>query len=103
MILQLMHKTFLMEEKRLLMHLKKKIPLNHPSEYPHLSEKDEDDNLSETSSLNETNYNKLYKAISDVDYKLDSQLIKKYFTESYLLELLRYLRCSQNKVIYDTK
>ena len=42
-------------------------------------------------------YDELYKAISNVDNKLGSVLIRKYFNKGSLLELFKFLRYSQNK------
>ena len=42
-------------------------------------------------------HDELYEAISNVDNKLDSELIRKYFNKGSLLELFKFLRYSQNK------
>ena len=47
-------------------------------------------------------YDELYEAISNVDNKLDSALIRKYFNKGSLLEL-NFLRYSQSKVIDGAK
>ena len=57
----------------------------------------------EDESPNETHYDELYKAISNVDNKLDSELIRKYFNKGSLLELSKFLRYSQNKAIDAAK
>ena len=48
-------------------------------------------------------YDQLYKAVSNVDNKLDSELIKKYFNKGYLLELFKFLRYSLNKATAGAK
>ena len=57
----------------------------------------------EDESPNETHYDELYKAISNVDNKLDSELIRKYFIKGSLSELSKFLRYSQNKAIDGAK
>ena len=42
-------------------------------------------------------HDELYEAISNVDNKLDSALIRKYFNKGSLLELFKFLRYSQSK------
>ena len=44
-------------------------------------------------------HDELYKEISNVDNKLDSELIKKYFRKGSLLGLFEYLKPSNNKII----
>ena len=48
-------------------------------------------------------YDELYKAISNVDNKLDSELIRKYFNKGSLLEVFKFLRYSQSKAIGGAK
>ena len=48
-------------------------------------------------------YDELYKASSNVDNELDSELIRKYFNKGSLLELFKFLRYSQNKATGDAK
>ena len=88
--------------------LKNKIfPLKDPVNFPdYFSEKD----ISPKSSINSDSedelsqqYDKLYEEIFNVDNKLDSPLIRKYFNKRYLLELFKYLRHSRTKTIDSTK
>ena len=48
-------------------------------------------------------YDELYKGISNVDNKLDSELIRKYFNKGSLLELFKFLRYSLNKATSGAK
>ena len=48
-------------------------------------------------------YYELNKNISNIDQKLDRELIRKYFKKESLLELFEFLRYSQNKTIDDSK
>ena len=48
-------------------------------------------------------YDELYKAISHVDNKLDSAIIRKYFNEGSLSDLFEFLSYSQNKTIVGAK
>ena len=48
-------------------------------------------------------HDRLYKVISNVDNKLDSELIRKYFNKGFLLELFKILRYSQNKATGGAK
>ena len=48
-------------------------------------------------------YDELCKAIFNVDNKVDSELIRKYFNKGSLLVLFKFLRYSQNKATGDAK
>ena len=48
-------------------------------------------------------YDELFEAISSVDNKLDSALIRKYFNKGSLLELFKFLRYSQSKAAGGAK
>ena len=82
-------------------------PLKDPANFPdYFSEKD----ISPKSSINSDSedelsqqYDKLYEAIFNVDTKLDSSLIRKYFNKRSLLELFKYLRHSRIKTINSAK
>ena len=52
---------------------------------------------SKSSTPNETLYDELYGVISDIDNKLDSELIKKYFSKGSLFEFFKYLKSSYKK------
>ena len=63
----------------------------------------EKDTLSRSSIISDNEdellkqYDELYKAISNVYNKLDSELIRKYFNKGSLLKLFKFFRYSQNK------
>ena len=75
--------------------------------YEEDKEKDESPNSNLDSSRSSSPINleedELYKNISNVDNKLDSHLIKKYFDKKSLLELFTYLRYSKGRIVSDTK
>ena len=82
-------------------------PPKDPARFPEYGS--EKDTLSRSSissdSENEllNRYDELYKAISNVGNKLDSELIRKYFNKESLLQLFKFLRYSQNKPTDDAK
>ena len=69
------------------------------------SDKDEDEIPKMSSDDDELlkQYDELYKAVSNVGNKLDSELIRKHFKKESLLELFEFLRYSQNKTIDGSK
>ena len=83
-------------------------PLSKSHYYPeYVSEEDISSPKSSISSGSEDElskqYDELYKAISNVDNKLDSELIRKYFNKGSLLELFKFLRYSQSKATDGAK
>ena len=83
-------------------------PLSKSHYYPeYVSEEDISSPKSSISSGSEDEFSKqydeLYKAISNVDNKLDSELIRKYFNKGSLLELFKFLRYSQSKATDGAK
>ena len=77
-------------------------PLSKPHYYPgYVSEEDISSPKGSVSNDSEDQllkqYDKLYKAISNVDNKLDSELIRKCFNKGSLFELFKFLRYSQSK------
>ena len=81
--------------------------LSKPHYYPeYVSEED----ISPKSSISSDSedelrkqYNELYKAISNVNNKLDSELIRKYFNKGSLLQHFKFLTYSQNKATGGAK
>ena len=78
--------------------------LKDPANYPGYVSEEEDnyyseDDLPKSSDLNEAHYDELYKNISSVHNKLDSEIFEKYFKKKSLLKLFKYLKPSYNKVI----
>ena len=82
-------------------------PLKDPASFPEYGS--EKDTLSRSSISTDSEdelfkqYDGLYKAIFNVDNKLDSKLIKEYFNKGSLLELFNFLRYSQSKAIDGAK
>ena len=78
-------------------------PLSKPHYYPEYVSEEDISSKSNISSDSEDEllkqYDELYKATSNVDNKLDSELIRKYFNKGSLLELFNFLRYSQSKAI----
>ena len=76
-------------------------PLSKSYYYPEYTS--EKDTLSRSSISSDSEdellkqHDELYEAISNVNNKLDSELIRKYFNKGSLLELYKFLRYSQNK------
>ena len=73
-------------------------PFYDPNDYPL-----EKEDILEVTSDDELIDNRLYEQISNVDNKLDHELIKKYFKKESLLKLFKYLKPSYNKVINSAK
>ena len=82
----------MVEEKLLLMHLKVT-----PSGFDY--NEDEIPRMSPDEDELSKQHDELYKEISNVDNKLDSELITKYFRKGSLLGLFEYLKPSNNKII----
>ena len=82
-------------------------PLKGPASFPEYgSEKDTLLGSSISSDSEDElfkQYDKLFKAISNVDNKLHSKLIKEYLNKGSLLELFNFLRYSQRKAIDGAK
>ena len=82
-------------------------PLSKPYYYPEYGSEKATLSRSNISSDSEDElfkqYAELYEAISNVDNKLDSALIRKFFNERSLLELFKFLRNSQNKATGGAK
>ena len=82
-------------------------PLSKPYYYPEYGSEKDTLSRSNISSDSEDElfkqYAELYEAISNVDNKLDSALIRKFFNERSLLELFKFLRNSQNKATGGAK
>ena len=82
-------------------------PLSQSHYYPEYAS--EKDTLSRSSISSDSEdelfkqYDELCKAIFNVDNKVDSELIRKYFNKGSLLELFKFLRYSQNKATGDAK
>ena len=86
----------------------KLFPLSKPCYYPgYVSEEDISLPKSNISSDSEDEllkqYDELYKAISNVDNKLDFEIVRKYFNKGSLLELFKFLRYAQNKATGGSK
>ena len=82
-------------------------PLHNSSDYaqycseedisPRMSPDEDELPKSKSSTPNETLYDERYGVISDIDIKLDSELMKKYFSKGSLFELFKYLKSSYKK------
>ena len=82
-------------------------PLSNPDCYlEYVSEEDispKSSISSDSESLSNNAYNDLYENILNVEQKLNHELIRKYFKKGSLLELFKYLKLSNNKVINSSK
>ena len=84
-------------------------PVSNPDCYPEyaseedISPKSSISSDSEDESLSNNTYNDLYENIFNVEQKLNHELIRKYFKKGSLLELFKYLKLSNNKVINSSK